>query len=65
MVRVQVGTADTGAHDAHDCIGVLLDGWGGTILNADVAGAVHDGCTHECAPLEDVWDCGQYLFLVR
>jgi hypothetical protein len=46
VVRPQVAAADAGADDADDRIGRVEDGRVGDVLDADVAGAVHDNCSH-------------------
>ena len=47
VVRVQVAAADAGAHDPHDRVGRLHDDGVGNVLDPDVAGAVHESCSHE------------------
>ncbi len=49
-VRPQVAAADTGARNAHDRIGRFDDGRVRDVLDADIAGGVHDGCSHALQP---------------
>jgi hypothetical protein len=46
VVRPEVAAADAGAGDADKCIRRLRKGGVGDVLDADVAGAVHDCCSH-------------------
>ena len=46
VVGPKIAAADTGSRDAHKRIGWFFDFGVGHVLNANVAGAIHDGCTH-------------------
>ena len=46
VVRPEVAAADAGAGNAEKRIGWLRDPGVGDVLDADVAGAVHDSCFH-------------------
>src|SRR5204863_584531 len=46
-VRPKVRATHACMYDADDGVRRLLDAWVGNVLNANVAGAVKDGCTHE------------------
>ena len=59
VVRVQVAAADAGAGHAHERVGGLLDGRVGGVDDADVAGAVDVGGSHDhqytaCVPFAGV-----------
>ena len=50
LVGPEVAAADAGAGDAHEGVGRFDDPGVGDVLDADVAGAVHDGCSHRRSP---------------
>jgi hypothetical protein len=47
VVRVQVAAADAGPHHADQGVGGLLDDRIRDVLDTDVAGCVHERCSHE------------------
>ena len=47
---MQVAAADAGRGDADQGVGGLLDDRVGDVLDADVAGAVHECCAHDDFP---------------
>ena len=51
LVRPEVAAADAGAGDADDRVGRVDDRGVGDVLDANVAGLVHDGCTHGGLPV--------------
>src|SRR4051812_35048622 len=49
-VRPQIAPADAGSGDAEDRVARIDDGWIGDILDADVAGGVHQSRSHVLSP---------------
>ena len=50
VVRPEVAAADAGAGDRDEGVGRLDQAGVGDVLDTDVAGAEHDGCTHGSLP---------------
>src|SRR2546422_533390 len=51
LVRPEIAAADAGAADGDERVGRLDQAGVGDVLDADVAGAVQDGCSHRDLPL--------------
>ena len=47
LVRPEIAAADAGARDRDESIGLLDETGIGDVLDTNVAGAVHDGCSHD------------------
>ena len=50
LIRPEVAAADAGACDAHKRVGGIDNGSIGHVLDTNVAGTIHNSCTHDDLP---------------